>query len=129
MQAAGDMVGQVVVHLPVHCGANRFVDAEFGQRTLFESQILHGGVERPLMLCQLIQHSEEDLRTRWPLAVLIDPPMLYRLDVFAFLHLARQPLFVGPGKEIDLADLAQVHADRVIHAVLRLELGVLLFSG
>src|SRR5262249_20856210 len=42
-------------------------------------------------------------------------------NVLALFHLAGEALLVGGGKQEDLADLPQVHADRVVDALLVLE--------
>ena len=50
------------------------------------------------------------------MAVGSDVRLFNRLDVKALLHLPREVLFIVGGKEVNLADLAQIHAHRVIDA-------------
>ena len=76
-------------------------------------------VEDRLQLRELLEEHEDDLdgrgrRRRAPSTQV----SLDGLDVLAFLHLAGEVLLVGGGEEEDLADLAQVHAHRVVDALL-----------
>src|SRR5437588_168125 len=48
----------------------------------------------------------------------LQPRLAQPVDVLALLHLAGEPLLVVGGEQRDLADLAQVHADRVVDPLL-----------
>ena len=84
-------------------------------------KVLDRLVEDRLQVRELVEEHEGDLDVRGLIAVDAAPGFLDRLDVLALFHLAGQVLLIGGGKQEDLADFPQVHADRVVDAFLVLQ--------
>ena len=129
---AGDALGELGVHLGVDQGAQgRIAEAvaeavgeAVGEAALLRQvQVLHGEVEHRLEQAELLEQGHGDVDGAGLGVALLTPGVLDRLDVLTFLHLACETLLVRGGEEEDLADLAQVHADRVVDALLVLEGG------
>ena len=86
-----------------------------------KSQVLDAQVEHGLQRAELLEQRQRHLDRGRLAAVLLAPGVLDLLDVLTFLHLAGEVLLVRGREEEDLADLAQVHAYRVVDALLVLQ--------
>src|SRR3990172_8594704 len=72
---------------------------------------------------KLLKEAEEDLAAGGPFSAFLDPALLDDLDMSAILHVARQPLLLVAGEQVDPADLPQVHPDRIVDAFPLFQLG------
>jgi hypothetical protein len=67
---------------------------------------------------ELVEDGESNVDARGTVAVLLRPLLLDTLNVLGLLHLAGQALLILGGEEVHLPDLAEVHADRIVNALL-----------
>ncbi len=123
LEPGGQLVDHLRVDLAVHYCPEPFGDDEIAQRKLLQPELAHDEPQRLGELVQAGEQSRQHVHTAGPPAGLIKKSVLDALYVVALLHGAGQPLLICRCEEVHLADLAQVHPDRVVDPLLQLETG------
>jgi hypothetical protein len=90
--------------------------------------MLDYALKNALGLVEFREDGEGNVDARGTAALLLRPPLLDALNVLGLLHLAGQALLIVGGEEAHLPDLAEVHANRIVTALLVFQGHLIRFS-
>src|SRR5690606_18099416 len=109
-------LARALVDLAVDRATEVVVTDALGHGLARQVQVARDGLVYAALRVELLEQLHEDVRPRRVLAGLLAAALHDRLDVDPVLDGSRQPLLVVRRQQRDLADLPQVHADRVVDA-------------